>query len=83
MRVRTSGQVLVRYDARRYVGALAAIVAWQEHPLQEARVLAARALGHLLRLEWDCARHCLRSSAGQELLQAMLRTPPSSCPLQT
>ena len=67
-------QVLVRYDARSYCAALVGIVAREDHPHIEARVLAARALGHLIRLEWDCARHCLRSESVPAFLQALFST---------
>jgi hypothetical protein len=69
--MRARSQVLVRYDARRYCAALAAIVAREEHPLPEARVLAARALGHLVRLDWDCARYCLHADHAAAFVKAI------------
>lgn len=70
-------QVLVRYDARRYCAALAAIVAKEDHPRAEARVLAARALGHLVRLDWDCARYCLHSAHATAFVTALCSAFPT------
>jgi hypothetical protein len=69
--------VLVRYDARRYCAALAAIVAKEDHPRVEARVLAARALGHLMRLDWDCARYCLHSDHATAFVTALCSAFPT------
>ncbi|KAK3252849.1 hypothetical protein CYMTET_37877 [Cymbomonas tetramitiformis] len=67
-------EALVRYDVRRYCSALAGIFALEAHPMPEARMLAARALVHFVRLEWDCARHCVRSEAAPQLVTALLGT---------